>query len=287
MLVGIHGRNDRNFTEADFTAIEEAQIEAVKLLSFTQDATVVRLLEINPDVVLTVRLFSEGFGVGSHPSPRDFVQSVRFEVERLAAFTDRFEIHNEPNHPAGYEGWDPSDESARAFNEWFLQVYERLKELYPHLELGFPGLAVPHRDLEWLEVCRPAVERADFLGGHCYWQTLSDQPDNHLADTWGLRFKLYHAKFPDKVLEITEFGNSNGQANPPLALPEEERIRQYVEYYQTLYEHSYVFAAHAFILSSPDPGWERQGFVWVKQNGEIRPVVSAVGGMPRRRGEHR
>ncbi len=62
----------------------------------------------------------------------------------LKPYCTKFHIHNEPNHRDRYEGWSPTDDDARDFNAWFLDVYRRLKEAHPWASIGFPGLALPH-----------------------------------------------------------------------------------------------------------------------------------------------
>lgn len=268
--IGLNARNDVYFPEEDYRLIREARIETLKVLSITDVSVYERLRRENPSLEFIVRLWDKGFGPGQHPSPQEFVERVAPRIQALRPYAEKFEIHNEPNHFHRLEGWGSSDGHARDFRDWFLEVLRRLKELFPWAKFGFPGLAInyPHRDLEWLEICREAVEEADWLGCHCYWQY-----ENHLSEEWGLRFRLYHKLFPHKTIEITEFGDSTPDLSP------EDMARKYVEYYQELYKYPYVNSACAFIASSPDPSWA--SFVWRTEEGEFRPVVRAVASMPR------
>ncbi|HID62794.1 MAG TPA: hypothetical protein EYP49_08680, partial [Anaerolineae bacterium] len=147
------------------------------------------------------------------------------------------------------------------------------------------------RQLDWSETHEPVMvynleveeDHSYLVNGvaahNCYWQNPTHADRNHLNDFWGLRFKAYHQKFPDKVIEITEFGNSNGQSNYPV---EPDRIaREYVEYYRELFNYPYINSAASFIMSSPDATWGNQGFTWRKENGEFWPVVRLVGAMER------
>lgn len=279
--VGVHGRNEMTWPDADYRLIREAKIETVKMMSFTDIGVFERLKAENPDIEVIVRLYSLRMSIGEHPSAGDFASEMIPLMTGLRPFATKFEVHNEPNHPARYEGWGPDNREARDFASWFIEVCKWLNLAHPWASLGFPGLAVPHRDIEWLKICRSAIEAADWLGCHCYWQTPPDQPDNHLHSAWGLRVEMYHALFPGKPIEITEFGSSNGQANPPLPLSEDDRARQYVEYYQELFGLHYIRSASAFIASSPDPQWEREGFVWAKSSDKLLPIVTAVGTMER------
>jgi FtsZ-binding cell division protein ZapB len=173
-------------------------------------------------------------------------------------------------------------DQARNFSTWFREACRLLKDACPWAKLGFPGLAVGllEEDLGWAEACRPAVERADWLGVHCYWQNPDYTYRNHMHDQWGLRFEVFHDLFPDKIIEITEFGNSNGQT-PGLPVDQERIAQEYVEYYQKLFEYPYINSAAAFIMSSREGPWEEQGFTWRKESGEFFPVVERVGTMPR------
>lgn len=279
--VGLHGRNHESFEEVDYRIVREAHIETLKMMSETHPDVFQRLKNENPDVEFIVRLrddrIREEGGVGRHPTPQEFVERMVPIMERLRPFATKFEIHNEPNHVHRYEGWGQEDAHARDFNMWYRQVFNLLKARCSWAFLGFPGLAIPHRDLEWIDICRPAVEMSDFLGVHCYWQTTPQEPRNHLVDFWGLRFKYYHDKFPNKAIDLLEVGNSNAQSGLPI--DDKEIARQYVEYFQELFKYPYINSASPFIMSSPDPTWD--SFAWRKVSGEVKPVVAAIRDMPR------
>jgi hypothetical protein len=240
------------------------------MLSIVEPSVYARLRQEHPDVEFIVRLYDDRLNRDSRPSPAHFVARMVPIVNRLKPYATKFEIHNEPNHVQGIEGWGPSDGSARSFRSWYVQVLSALRSACPWARFGFPGLALnhPHRDLAWLDICRDAIEASDWLGCHCYWQY-----GNMMSDHWGLRFKLYHQRFPDMQIEITEFGNSTPN------LSRDEMARQYVQYYQELNKYPYLGSANSFIASTPDPAWIR--FVWMKEGGEMMPVVDSVGSMDR------
>jgi N-acetyl-anhydromuramyl-L-alanine amidase AmpD len=275
--VGLHGRNHEFYEEVDYQLIREAHIETLKMMSQTNPDVFERIKRENPDMEFIVRLWDDRMGVGNHPTPEQFVERMAPLMERLRPYAIKYEIHNEPNHMHRYEGWGQEDADARDFNEWYQRVFKLLKQRCPWTLLGFPGLAIPHRDLEWVEICRASVEMSDFLGVHCYWQTTPEQPNNHLTDFWGLRFKYYHDKFPNKIIDLLEVGNSNAQNGLPIS--DEDIARQYVEYFQELFKYPYLNSACPFILSSPDRTWD--SFAWRKVSGEIKPVVSALRDMSR------
>lgn len=277
MLVGVHGRNDHQYHGRDYDLIREAKIESIKMMSFTLPVSFSQLRDNFPNLLIITRLYDDRMGIGYHPAPAEFADKMIPIMQQLRPYTNMFEVHNEPNHVAGIEGWGQEDSHAVGFNSWFLGVYDQLRQACPWASLGFPGLAIPHRDLEWITICQEAVNHADWLGVHCYWQNPTTNDANHMSDFWGLRFKHYHGKFPNKDIHVTEFGNSNTQSGLPV---DHERIaKEYVAYYGELYEYPYLKSANAFIMSAPQREWG--DFCWRDESGRFRPVVAAVGNMPR------
>jgi hypothetical protein len=228
--VGLHGRNDQFFEEGDYQVIREARIETLKMMSLTDPLVFKRIRDDHPDMEFIVRLHDDRIGEGHHPTPQEFAERLIPIMKDLQPYATKFEIHNEPNHQDRIEGWGDTDENARDFNQWYQRVFDLLKAECPWALLGFPGLAIPHRDREWIEICRPSVEMSDFLGVHAYWQTTQQEPNNHLSRVWGLRFKSYHALFPDKVIDILEAGNSNARDGLPIT--DQEIADQLVEFFQ-------------------------------------------------------
>ncbi len=269
--VGLHARNDVYFPVHDYELVRRVRAETLKMMSFTAVSVYERLRQENPDLEFIVRLYDDRIRQDSRPSPAQFVARMVPLIDQLKPYALKFEIHNEPNHVDRIEGWGASDDNARSFRAWYMQVLTALKQACPWAQFGFPGLALnhPHRDLAWLDICRDAIQASDWLGCHCYWQY-----GNMLSDQWGLRFQLYHQRFPDKKIEITEFGNSTPN------LPPEQMAAQYIQYYQELNKYPYLGSASAFIATSPDPTWAL--FVWMKEGGGVLPVVLAVGNMERK-----
>ncbi len=201
-------------------------------------------------------------------------------MKALQPYATKFQIVDEPNHLQRYTGWGKEDADAENFNQWFLEVYALLKAEFPWAELGFPPLAEPdfgHRSHAWLKICRPAIERADWLGVHSWWQSPPGRQSVMFNEDFGLNFKFYHTQYPDKPLEITEFGNSNFQSGYPIS--EGEIANEYVLWLNEVFRYPYIRSANAYILSSPDKSWEF--FAWRTEDKRIKPVVSLVGKMPR------
>ena len=269
--VGVHGRNDYHFYDADYEVLRRAKIETLKMMSHTVDDVYRRARTINPKMEFIVRLFDDRIRNRQRVSPQEFVERMVPRINQLRSWVTKFEIHNEPNHHTGLEGWGATDQDARDFLQWYMEVLRRLRQAAPWAKFGFPGLAVgdyPHRDRAWLEICRPAIEASDWLGVHCYWQF-----DNMRHPEWGLRFRLYHDMFPDKPIEITEFGDSTNKDYPGTKTPD-QIAQEYYEYYTLLQDYPYVRSASAFILSSPDREW--WAFAWRTESGQILPIADRV-----------
>ncbi len=269
--VGLHARNDRYFTNRDYELVNQARIETLKMMSHTDVSVFERLRREHSRLEFIVRLYDDRLGKNSRPTPAQFAARMIPIMRNLRPYAVKFEIHNEPNHAAGVEGWGSSDDHARSFNSWYWQVLTSLRRACPWAQLGFPGLALnnPHRDLDWLRICKSSIEASHWLGCHCFWQY-----DNMLSDAWGLRFKLYHQRFPNKKIEITEFGDSTPN------LSRDAMAGEYVRYYQEVNRYPYLGSASSFIASSPDPAWHP--FAWMKEGGEMQPVVQRVGAMERK-----
>ena len=277
--IGLHARNDYDFTELDYRIIREAKIETLKTMSHTKVDVYKRLRQENPDLEFIVRLYDDRMGKNhQHPSPADFAAKMIPIMQALQPYAVKFEIHNEPNHESGDEGWGASLDDASDFNRWFLEVFRLQKTACPWAQLGFPGLALHHGgqggDLAWLKACAESVRKADWLGVHCYWQY-----ENLFSPDWGRWFIEYHTLFPEKMLEMTEFGNSTPNVGRDVV------ARHYGAYYDTIQSYGlYLRSASAYLATSPDPYWTN--FFWGDpQNNQCYEVVGAVGRLPRTEAE--
>ena len=279
--VGLGGRNDTTFLEGDYQLIRAAKIETLKMMSLTDPAVFARIREENPDVEFIVRLYDDRMNAQGHPTPKEFADRMLPIMRGLQPYAVKFEVGNEPNHFRRIEGWGPTDADAQNFNAWFLEVYGLLKTAHPWAELGYPALGTPdsyHRDRAWLALTREAVERADWLGVHCYWQSPPDKPNTMFDEEHGLCFKYYHELFPAKPLELTEFDNDNVVWDIPPLTPE-QIAQEYVTYYQELFKYPYIRSASSFIMSSSDTQWDY--FAWRTDAGGFKPVVATVADMAR------
>lgn len=287
--VGVHGRNHHIFHDIDYQVIRDANLEVVKMMSQTRPEVFERIKRENPGIEIITRLYDDRIGPGGHPSPQAFADKVIPIMQSLRDYCIKFQVANEPNHLDRIEGWGPEDEDAQSFNDWFLKVYDQLKGVCPWASIGFPGLAVPvfaHGGQAWLDECRPAIERADWLGVHCYWQTpppppLDNRPSVIFHESFGLTFKQYHQQYPHKTIEILECGNSNVQSDwhSDWAIPDDDVAQEYVAWLEKVFKYDYINSASFFILSSQDPRWSF--FAWRTEQNRIKPVVQRVGQMSR------
>jgi len=103
--IGLHGRNDVQFEEADYQLIREANIETLKMMSLTDPAVFSRIKEENPNIEFIVRLYDTRIGENStHPTPQEFANRMIPIMRNLQPYATKFEISNEPNHVHRYEG---------------------------------------------------------------------------------------------------------------------------------------------------------------------------------------
>jgi hypothetical protein len=279
--IGLNGRNDLGFHELDYQLIREAKIETLKMMSLTDPAVFAQIKQENPEIEFIVRLYDDRLNLAGHPTPQEFVEKVGPVMQNLQPYVSKFEVGNEPNHVHRYEGWGPTDEDAQSFNTWFSETYDLLKALHPWAELGFPALGTPdsvHRDRAWLTYNRVAIEKADWLGVHCYWQTNPDGSKTMFDEAHGLCFKYYHEQVPTKPIELTEFDNDNIFYNIPL-ISAETIAQEHIAYFQELYKYPYLRSASSFIISSNSQDWDY--FVWRTEDGGFKPVVKAVATMDR------
>ena len=269
--VGLHGRNDRFLTGRDYELVRRARIETLKMMSHTDVSVFAKLRKENPQVEFIVRLYDDRINKNSRPTAGRFAARMTPIMRRLRPYATKFEIHNEPNHATGLEGWGSSNQHARSFNAWYWEVLARLKRACPWAKLGFPGLALnsPHRDLNWLSICKKSIQASDWLGCHCYWQY-----GNMMNDAWGLTIQALPQTIPQqkdrdhRVWQLYSQSGSGRDGKPVRAvLPKGEQlpvpwISQFV---------------HRIL---PDPAWHP--FVWMKEGGDMLPVVDQVRNMERK-----
>lgn len=267
-LVGVHGRADGPLGDADFNAVQVGRIEAVKLTSTARPENVDRLRQVNPTMFIIVRLFAD--------FRNRVVRSDEFAgwlEGDMANFYNRgvryFEIHNEVN--LQIEGWTTSWQDGREFAAWFTDVRNRLKAKFPEAKFGFPGLSPGGNisgqrmdSMAFLSGADSAVQVADWVGLHCYWQNETEMNSN--AD--GRAYRVYRERYPDKVLFITEF------SNPAHGVDAATKAQQYVKYFESVRNEPGLGAAFSFVLSAsayfPNE-------VWRLEDGSLTAIPQTIG----------
>lgn len=265
-LAGVHGRADGALMDADFQAIADARVEAVKLLSSARAEDYARLLAANPQLFVLVRLMAK---IEGQVPPDEFVARVRGDMGKFYHQGARhFEVHNEVNLKG--EGWTQTWQDGREFAQWFLAVRNALKAQYPEAKFGWPGLSpdgfpMPERtnDLRFLDEAADAVRAADWIGVHCYWRDEAEMR----SPSGGLGFLEYRRRYPDKLLFITEF------SNPMPHVDARAKGEQYVQYYQLLRREPGLGAAFAFVLSA-SANFPHEA--WRLEDGRLSEIVGVV-----------
>ncbi len=269
-LVGLHGRLGGTLTEDDFAAIENSKVEALKVSVNEPTSSIIRLQRLNPALLLVGRL-SADFAKDA-VSPDEFIDEVEPELRRLYAHDVRYyEVHASPNLQA--EGWRRTWVDGAAFAAWFREVVARLRRAFPEGQYGFPGLSPGGQVSGWredagafLEAAQPAVLEADWVGVNCYWtdwQTMQDP-------SGGRAYEGYRAKFPEKLLFITEFANLSATT------PQEAKAGQYSRFYHSLRGVPGVGAAFAYALSAEEG---HDSLVWRRDADGAGEIASLIGQM--------
>lgn len=272
-LIGLYGRGSGEMEGPDFEIARTARIEAVKLIAHHNAPSRAGMLAVNPNMFFIFRptvSFEQRV-----ISPAEFVRFVEGDYNRAVfEYGIQFlEVHNEPNigEFGSYASWS----NGKQFGDWFLEVLALLRPKYPTAKIGFPGLSpgfgfdFPPKRLEsnqFIAEAAFAARQADWIGVHNYWGNRGAMM--YGQDGW--LWNSYKARFPRKLLMITEFGN-------PFQSPAEVGD-QYSRYYGLLRREQWMGAAFAYIVSNNDPGnASQQGWVWRAEDGADRGIAPVVG----------
>ncbi|MBN1309898.1 MAG: M23 family metallopeptidase [Anaerolineae bacterium] len=267
-LVGLMGRMGGPMEGPDWEVVRTARIEALALTTSAVPADVEQAYVIEPSMFIMMYLTSDFQSRVLRPA--DFVHSVAHGAKCMYECGVRyFEIHNEPNlMPEGYGvNWQDGHE----FGEWFLQVVGMLQAELPDARFGWPGLSpgptvegmrLDHRI--FMDSAQDAIRQADWIGCHCHWQDEAGM----LSESGGLGYKTYRKMWPDKLLLITECGNTVRDVDG------ETKGNQYLKYYSHLRTQSGVGAAFAAVASA-SANYPHE--VWRSEDGRLLPIASIVG----------
>ena len=252
-LKGIHDRANRHAEPGDIL-LAAGKFEALKVTT-----------GVSPDEVkqyraqfTLCRLF-EAWG-GRALSLDDFLKATIPDMEQLVrAGVQYFEFHNEPNltgEGLRAHGVNGSWANGYEFAQFFLEGQRKLKQRFPGIHVGFPGLSPGpdtayqyghdsgwrQNDTSFLQQSEAALQAADFICIHAYYSDWNELE----TKTIGI-VKEYRRRWPNKLLFITEFGNGNPKTSAV------EKGRQARKFYQLCNEIPGVGGAFYYIISGS--GW--------------------------------
>ncbi|MBI3160413.1 MAG: peptidoglycan DD-metalloendopeptidase family protein [Chloroflexi bacterium] len=267
-LVGVNLREDGTMQEADFEALQTARVEAVKIQENTSSSVINRLRQLKPDMFIMARV---ALDIGSSAiTASEWVSRMRLHVSRLyKEGVQYFEIQQSPNLHA--YGWNTSWHSGGGFARWWLDVIGMLRDSFPEVKFGFPGVS-PGGQVEgqrldaatFLEQADEAIHNADWLGANCFWSTEAEMDSVDHGAFW----QAVRLRYPDKLIIITEFGNVNVMTNLYV------KGNQYVTFYEGLRRGTGIAAAFSQILSSPK-GYDNMQ--WRHEDGQLTRIPIQIG----------
>ena len=113
-------------------------LSAVKLLCGVHSPKAIESFRNVGAYVLQARIVYPEINNGR--SPAQFVADRRNQIDAfIKAGLGEFELLNEPNTTR--EGFGKSWNSGDEFNRWFIEASNRLRDIFPGIRLGFPGLS--------------------------------------------------------------------------------------------------------------------------------------------------
>jgi hypothetical protein len=269
MLRGIHDRANRHPVQADWD-IARGKFESVKVMS---GVTVEEMQNYAAKFYLC-RLFETWNG--RHVPVQDFVNTVANDIERLVnAGVIYYEFHNEPNlthEGLRFKGVPGSWSNGAEFAQYFLEGRKLLRQRFPGIKVGFPGLSpggdaayqFGHdrgfrlNDTAFLQQAEAAIRAADFVCIHAYYTTMEQVESEAIAQV-----KKYRRLFPDKLLFITEFSNPDPSQKTPII----DKGKQAKRFYELCSQIPGVGAAYYFIISGA--GWDHQA---LRRDGDGRSL---------------
>jgi hypothetical protein len=278
--VGLGMADVHPLSQVELGVIRKANLEAFKMLTLPdpgENKTLIKQLQqINPNMFIVARLFFKPDVDNKRPfPPQEFVKAI--EVGMTACFeagVRYFEVHNEPNLPDEGDTWNWN--GGAGFGQWLTQVLGILRGKFPGVKLGYPGLSPNDAMRSFIDGSAGAIAQCDWIGAHSYWQHPTQPPFPMNAENSGLKWRVFRTLFPDKLIMVTEFSNNRAQFNN-VPTTDEDKGRQYVDYYKLLRNEPNVGAAFAFALAWPGQDINREG--WVFKGGETK-IAGIVGARP-------
>lgn len=267
-LVGAHGRVDGLLTKEDMEVIKTARLEAVKISLHERKENIEWLRDMNPGMLLVARIDRASWD--EVVDADSFVESIEADVGRLYRLGIRkYETLANPNLIG--KGWSRCWRDGIGFGKWFSQITERLRDKFEDAQFGFPGLSpggtlIGHRmsAKDFIAGAAEAAAEADWIGINCIW---TDSASMQSAQG-GLVFEDYQARFPNKLLMITEF------CNPAADVSDLEKARQYLDFLGALRSKKGIGAAFSYAIAA-DQGHE--SVVWRNGGDSVGSIAEIIG----------
>ncbi|MEJ2571118.1 MAG: M23 family metallopeptidase [Anaerolineales bacterium] len=266
LLFGAHARIGAPMTDSDLAMASRARLECIKLENCETEENITRLRELNPGIFIMGRLTADFSGLPI--TADDFVRKVEAGLGVFYRQDVRyFELHANPNLQSA--GWRRSWRNGSEFGGWFLRVVDQLKQSFPGIRLGFPGLS-PGAGIsgrreaadQFMHEAEDAMDSADWIGVHCCW---TDVRGMNSKDGRGW-VMTYRKSFPHKLLLVTEFYNPSQSVNA------EAKARQYLSFTNQVADVAGVGAVFSYAISSDE---SENGFVWPSEGGAFAGILAA------------
>lgn len=245
-LFGAHLRVGGDPLSDDLELARQANLQAVRLEVQISTASLRAVRAALPECLplMRVGLPEDRSGLTADR----FVRAVQQDIARHYQEGVRlYELVGTANLQS--EGWNRLWRSGAEFSGFLLEVMRALRERWPDISLGFPGLSPGGYLSGWredaprfLDGAGEAVIAADWLGVNCHWRS-RDELRSPQGGRW---FAIVRDLYPGQTLVVTEFNN------PGPGVPAAERARQYLEFYRMASADGGVRAVFAYAVSAAE-----------------------------------
>ena len=288
-------------TAADLEAFQSAGFHAVRFqCGGGHTPTTVLAYRSRGARILHARIHVDDMNVVTR-SAENFTTGRSAHVQNmLAAGVGAFEIHTQPN--TARHGFGLSWSTPLEFADWFMDAIGRLRVAIgaDRARFGFPALAPgladfepdataggratrPWSDVDFLELCRPAIEAADFLAVITHWNSAETMRalDEENNGQGGLRFlRHYHERFPEKPIVVSRYSNQRNDLGDkgPDAPQWREIGEEYAEFLTLCCQYEWIEAVYGHTLRDPS---HFQTESWMTADASKRRVFEGVNTRPR------
>lgn len=270
--LGLHASADPALASGEIAMMQQARVEAIKILSNLKREDVSALSSTFPGVPFVIRAFLD-WG-GRNVTPQNFFDwtynDVREIVGRLGNREIWVELHNEPN--LKQEGWTYSWANGLEFRDWFIQVLDKYKTYLGGVKFLYPGLSpggdvggIRYDSWRFFDESMLAVKSCDGVGIHTYW-----------ASNWPMSVALnevdgYISRVGSMPIWVTEASNNKGDT------PQATKGNEYILYAHELGKRPTIRGVTYFVSSASNRiwGWQPGGSGEIWLNTDIPGVVGS------------